>query len=254
MPDDNVFTDKTFWPKFSSDLSNARGRVVIQSPFISSGRIEDLSKTFASLINNGVTICAFVQEPRYWSADQTKVRPDIAQNNAEIKARIKRLEEMKVHVNLKQDIHQKLAIIDESALWEGSLNILSHFKSIERMRRFTDLAEIRLAIDQLDECHVCKVNYLEFVTDSSVDGLTHQLGRYRSFERIPQRELARRCGLSQGRVSQIEAGKNNICLSTFLTMANELDAEPILVPKYLVPSVTRLLRQASSPITDGTSP
>ena len=35
-------------------------------------------------------------------------------------------------------MHHKIAIIDDSIAWEGSLNILSHWGSGEHMRRFGD--------------------------------------------------------------------------------------------------------------------
>jgi len=40
-----------------------------------------------------------------------------------------------IHVTFTEGLHRKIAIIDETKLWEGSLNILSQNNSREIMRR-----------------------------------------------------------------------------------------------------------------------
>jgi len=247
-----TYTAETFWPAFSQDLGRARGRVLVQSPFISGRRIRTISETIVKLMKFGVTICTFVQEPRHWHDEQKLLEPQTAQQLEEIKAAIKSLEVLGVHVNLRRNIHEKVAIIDQNVLWEGSLNILSHANTKERMRRWTDRTEVLAAIAQhsLEQCSVCRDNLLEYGIEvgqfwspqSMATALSKRLAAQRILLSLSQYELARLCGLTQGRISQMEAGDTNIPFNTLTAIARKLELVPMMVPDFLVPSVGRLLR------------
>lgn len=59
---------------------------------------------------------------------------------------------------------------------------------------------------------------------------------------VSQRALSERSGLTQSHISQIESGKMEPGLSSFVDMTRALDLELILVPKKLVPAVDAILR------------
>lgn len=64
---------------------------------------------------------------------------------------------------------------------------------------------------------------------------------------VSQRSLSERAGLTQSHISQIESGKMEPGLSSFIDMTRALDLEVMLVPKRLVPAVLSLVRaQATS--------
>jgi transcriptional regulator with XRE-family HTH domain len=67
---------------------------------------------------------------------------------------------------------------------------------------------------------------------------------------LSQRALAARSGLTQAHISQIETGRLEPGLSSFIQMARALDLEVVLVPKKLLPAVQGILR----PSTDDLSP
>lgn len=60
---------------------------------------------------------------------------------------------------------------------------------------------------------------------------------------ISQRDLSARSGLSQAHISQIESGKLEPGLSSFIDLARALDLELMLVPKRMLPAVQGLLRE-----------
>jgi transcriptional regulator with XRE-family HTH domain len=64
----------------------------------------------------------------------------------------------------------------------------------------------------------------------------------RTQERISQRALAVRSGLTQAHISQIETGRVEPGLSSFIQMVRALDLEVVLVPKKLLPAVEGVLR------------
>jgi transcriptional regulator with XRE-family HTH domain len=63
---------------------------------------------------------------------------------------------------------------------------------------------------------------------------------------ISQRDLGARSGLSQAHISQIESGKLEPGLSSFIDLARALDFEVMLVPKRMLPAVQGLLRETKS--------
>jgi transcriptional regulator with XRE-family HTH domain len=64
-------------------------------------------------------------------------------------------------------------------------------------------------------------------------------------EAMSQRALAARSGLTQAHISQIETGRLEPGLSSFIQMARALDLEVVLVPKKLLPAVEGILRPAA---------
>lgn len=63
---------------------------------------------------------------------------------------------------------------------------------------------------------------------------------------VSQRALSQRSGLTQSHISQIESGKMEPGLSSFVDMTRALDLELMLVPKKLVPAVDAILRSQES--------
>lgn len=255
IPDGQVFTEETFFSALCRDLQGARCRVLIQSPFLAENRIGLLANTLRQVVNRGVTLCTFVQEPDGWRRSVTMSEPKTYYRLRKTTYLMHALESMGVHVTLKQDAHEKLAVIDDSILWEGSLNILSHRKTSERMRRWTNRTQVREAVrlHHLDECAICLENHSRYGLGSvklappavGAPLLVQRLTERRAMLKLSQAEIADKCGTTQSVISRIEVGKSSIKLVTFLELAAAVELEPILVPRLLVPSVTRLLRSAA---------
>lgn len=125
----SLHNESTFYPKFVNDLRNAKDEVVIESPFITSGRMKKLFPIFRSLVKKGILIYVVTRDP------SEHLQPMSFQAEREIR----RFEDVGVQVFIyKKNHHRKLAIIDRKVLWEGSLNILSQNNSREFMRRIVD--------------------------------------------------------------------------------------------------------------------
>lgn len=115
-----AFTQKGFWYHFPQELEAARKSIIIFSPFISVERITALMPIFESAIQRQVCITLFTREPK------TQEHCDSVGKLCSLGVRI-------IYV---EHAHQKLAVIDNEILWEGSMNILSHFgNQAEHMRR-----------------------------------------------------------------------------------------------------------------------
>jgi len=122
----SLHNEKTFYQSFINDLEVCQKEVIIESPFITTQRINILWPTLKRLYSRGVKIYIITRDPKEHNQEYED------QSETEIKA----FESLGIQVFLSNgNHHRKLAIIDRRVLWEGSLNILSQTKSKEIMRR-----------------------------------------------------------------------------------------------------------------------
>lgn len=120
------FDQDTFYPAFISDLENCRQEVIIESPFITSKRMQTLWPIFNSLINRNIKIYVITRDPKEHSSKYEY------QSETEIQA----MENSGIQVLIcSGNHHRKIAIIDRTIVWQGSLNILSQIQSKEFMQR-----------------------------------------------------------------------------------------------------------------------
>lgn len=121
-----LYDETDFYKQFLIDLKRCKHEVIIESPFISTSRMYSLFKPFESLVNRKVKVYIITRHPD---------EHDLGMKQQAEEA-IRRFEMIGVQVLVTLDYHhRKLAILDRSTLWEGSLNILSQTCSREIMRR-----------------------------------------------------------------------------------------------------------------------
>ena len=113
--DTGTFNSSTFEGPFEEDLKKAKKYIVIFSAFLTEKRVASWGELFKQKIKDGVKIRVVTKGP----ANQASFK-------ASATAGIKHLIEMKVIVDLRKDIHQKIIFIDDEVLWFGSLNVLSY--------------------------------------------------------------------------------------------------------------------------------
>ena len=129
MNNSSLYDEKTFYKQFKKDLLHSKSEVVIESPFITTIRMNKLAPIFKKLVNRNVKVYIVTRDPKEHK------QPYANQSELEIR----HFEQIGVQVLIcLGNHHRKLAIIDREILWEGSLNILSHIKSREIMRRIDD--------------------------------------------------------------------------------------------------------------------
>lgn len=131
-----AYTHRGFWYNFPADLQSASKRILIFSPFIHSERIEKLIPVFEAAIAKGVEVKLIIREPKPEQHDL-----------------LTKLTTVGVVIELIDHAHQKLAVIDDEILWEGSMNMLSHHGDQgEHMRRIAskEIVQRTLKLHKLD--------------------------------------------------------------------------------------------------------
>lgn len=127
MTNSSLHDESTFYKQFIIDLLKAKEEIWIESPFITTERMNMLVPVFNKLINRGIRVYVVTRDP------QEHESPYAEQSEREIRY----FERIGIQTLIcSGNHHRKLAIIDRNILWEGSLNILSQIKSREIMRRF----------------------------------------------------------------------------------------------------------------------
>jgi phosphatidylserine/phosphatidylglycerophosphate/cardiolipin synthase-like enzyme len=126
-----LYDDKTFYAAFIKDLNNCGSELIVDSPFITRRRLQYLLPTLKMLKERKVRIIINTKDPIELDED----RRDEAYRT------IASLLHKGIQVAYTHGHHRKLAIIDRSILYEGSLNIFSQNRSTEIMRR-TESAQL----------------------------------------------------------------------------------------------------------------
>jgi superfamily II DNA or RNA helicase len=122
---DIIFNQASFQERFISDLDHAKKYVAIVSPYVSLRRVRWLENTLTKLAENRITVSVTTRPPSSFQG----------QTAAAAEAAINALHALKIDVNLREGIHQKYAVIDDSIVWYGSINLLSFGASQESIMR-----------------------------------------------------------------------------------------------------------------------
>ncbi len=119
------YNEYDFYEYFRKDMSVAKNKVVISSPFLTINRISQLESLFREASSRGVKMFVVTKPFKEQGFDEIRGR-ELEKN----------LKQFDIELIIKKLSHEKYAIIDEKVVWHGSLNILSHRNTSELMIRF----------------------------------------------------------------------------------------------------------------------
>lgn len=128
-----LYDQNDYYDAFIKDLKTARTRVIIESPFITMRRVNQLAPILEKLIKRGVIV---IINTKPFEEHNPMLYDQVVDA-------VGKMQNMGIAVYMTVGHHRKLAIIDNDILWEGSLNILSQNDSCEIMRRIESLEAIK---------------------------------------------------------------------------------------------------------------
>ena len=121
-----LFDEHSFYSAFIRDLKSAKKEVIIESPYITCRRVNQLLPVLGKLVKNKVKVTINTRNPQH---HDTNLR-------FQAYMAFKKFRLVGIKVRTFNDYHhRKIAVIDGRILYEGSLNILSQGRSREIMRR-----------------------------------------------------------------------------------------------------------------------
>lgn len=121
-----LLNEETFYPALLKDLKNCQSELIIESPFITSRRLNQLLPTLERLKVRKVRVVVNTRDPH---------EHDEGYHREAAHQAIAKLQHAGVHVLYTGGHHRKLVVVDRKILYEGSLNVLSQNDSSEIMRR-----------------------------------------------------------------------------------------------------------------------
>lgn len=222
-----VFFHYNFQEEFFPDMGATVGCLRIQSPFARVRRILQMIGPLEDCIKRRVKVCTFIQKP-------LGEDPHLEESRALLRS-------IGVHVNLRPLIHEKIATCDDRILWDGSLNILSHYNTNERMTRLVSRDEVRKAIEQhgLDTCEECAL----LSGKSELSSIARSIARQRNRLGWSQRDLAGRSGVCQSVIAQVEQDKQNITMETLEQILSSLGLNLMCPQSYLAATIEEMMAQ-----------
>lgn len=122
---DIIYDQDTFQERFLHDLNHARKSIVIVSPYVTMKRVRWLETVLNNSRERRVVITVITRPAKSFQG----------RSGETAQAAIDRLTEMGVGVQCRDSIHQKYAVIDETVVWYGSVNLLSFGTSQESIMR-----------------------------------------------------------------------------------------------------------------------
>lgn len=128
-----LFDTETFYKVFIRDLVHANHSIYIESPFITTKRMDMLLPIFTSARYRGVRVTVNTRAPSEHDGKYIDQAYKAVQD----------MQSIGITVLYTVKHHRKIAIIDDEILWEGSLNILSQSDSCEIMRRSVSSSLVR---------------------------------------------------------------------------------------------------------------
>lgn len=122
----SLYDERSFYRVFIHDLKRCNHEVIIESPYLTCRRVNELLPTLTELVRREVRVIVNTRNPEHHE-DYLRVQAYMSMNM---------LKTVGVRVYVFNDYrHRKIAILDRKVFYEGSLNILSQCRSREIMRR-----------------------------------------------------------------------------------------------------------------------
>ncbi|HUC95346.1 MAG TPA: phospholipase D-like domain-containing protein [Candidatus Saccharimonadia bacterium] len=121
-----LLNEESFYSVFTKDINKCLYELIIESPFITNRRLNQLLPTLQKLKNRKVRIVVNTRDP---------IEHDNEYCREDTHHAISKMQQMGIQVLYTSGHHRKIVIIDRQILYEGSLNVLSQNDSCEVMRR-----------------------------------------------------------------------------------------------------------------------
>lgn len=155
------YDTNSFWGNIIPDLKHVHNRVIIFCPFVRKQRIDQLLPLFKKITESGNQVIIYTRPvSEHQDSYQTTAR-----------SLIDSLRKEGAVVRIRKNMHEKVILIDDTIVWQGSLNLLSHRNTKEQMQRIVSKSvqkeveelldlnqykKIKAANDPTMQCDLCK--------------------------------------------------------------------------------------------------
>ena len=121
----SIFDSTGYWEVFEKDVLSTAKNIVISSPYLSLRKVEWLINQSEILQKRGVTITVFSLSPEAYPEDGREHHGEL----------LERLTSAGICVKTQNHYHERYAVIDQSLVWYGSMNLLSRGREDDSLMR-----------------------------------------------------------------------------------------------------------------------
>lgn len=122
---DSIYDSKNYKDVYDRDIISAHSRIVISSPGLSTSKVSDFIRTTTTLLQNGIHIKVYTLSPKAYPTDARENQHQM----------IAKLQQIGISVKESENCRDHFAIIDDSIIWYGSMNLLSREKEDDNLMR-----------------------------------------------------------------------------------------------------------------------
>jgi transcriptional regulator with XRE-family HTH domain len=246
-----VYFHDTYQKRLAADFREARGRIVNFSPYATPDGVQRWRQEFRLAVERGVHVCVFIQEPDGWEHRNDDSFPLPSYVRSRIKKTMDAIELLAstgVHVTLRKNMHEKLVLIDDCILWDGSLNFLSHYKTTERLNRWVSRITVAKALFRHDA--LCR---RPTENGSIVDSRIAALGKHILEKRLllgwTHAQLAVRARTHPRTISALESGNLVVAVELLYRVCDVLDLDVGITESYLWHAIELFTRVRRAKLT-----
>ena len=121
----SIFDWKSYLDVFDNDINSSQSEIVISSPGLGSRKVRNFIKDAAPLQEKGIRIAVMTLSPSAYPEDAAEHQTEMIAELQSVGITVRRLDKCREH----------FAVIDNSIVWYGSMNLLSREKEEDSMMR-----------------------------------------------------------------------------------------------------------------------
>lgn len=126
IADSKLFTTEDYKSDFEKDILSASSKIVISANYLSKVEVQNFILLMSVLLSKGVNVFVFV----------TKAKDDPKQKKLILCKKL--MEDVGIKVFEKEELCQKVSVIDEKILWYGNVNFLGYTEKEECCMRIVE--------------------------------------------------------------------------------------------------------------------
>lgn len=245
---------KEFVEPFLRDMRAAQRFIVFYGPFLNLQLLKIFLAEIRRCIARGVHVCFIILKPKTWDIPAELQDPVVRAENEELASIVKMLESHRCHVNMRNFIHLKVAIFDGILMYKGSLNFFSYGKSTDSTTRSTNPAKAMNTRKKYDIfCDKClrkvasEKRVMTIVSRELAIAIGDVLAKFRTELKLGQRAMASIAGTKRSRLHRIENKTSSAPIEIVVSVCDATGRALIIVPKYCVGTINRLIETTPEP-------
>ena len=120
-----IYDMETYYPVYEKDFLETNNKVIISSPGMNRVKVHSFIKIIQKHQERGIKFTVITLNPESYPENRIETTKEL----------VGMLTNVGINVRLKEHMHEHYAVIDDSIVWYGSMNLLSQIKEDDNIIR-----------------------------------------------------------------------------------------------------------------------